>query len=176
MAFTEQQIMGFRCPRWHELPGLSLYMDQVVLVLEEVLGIFADDKERVLTATMVNNYVKQKLLRAPEKKKYDRDHLALLVMITVLKKVLSMGEIEGVVKLLQDHHGQEAGYDLFCTRLEQLLAAFFAPGQVDISSTRHEPAANAALDAALTALCGKLLTQYYLQEGNQSNEKNQRTD
>lgn len=46
------------CPKWNELPELDLYLDQVLLYVNELTttSTFANDKG--LTASMINNYVK----------------------------------------------------------------------------------------------------------------------
>lgn len=137
-------------------------MDQVILVLDESIGLFGDDgKERVVTSTMINNYVKHKLIDPPEKKKYDRSHLALLVVVSVMKRVLSMSEITVMVDMMTEAYGIEAAYDLFCRRLEETLVAVFGGG-----GARFDPdagsEADAVLGAALTALGGKLYLQYCL--------------
>lgn len=46
-----------------------------------------------MTKSMVNNYVKVGMIPRPTGKKYDRDHLAMLIMIGVLKQALSMESI-----------------------------------------------------------------------------------
>lgn len=47
-------------PRWNELPDIDLYLDQVVNYIERCLGAYAVEKEdKVITKTMINNYVKQ---------------------------------------------------------------------------------------------------------------------
>ena len=78
MRITPEQASAFHCPRWEELPKLLLYMDQVILVLEETLSLFVEEKENVVTSTMINNYVKHKVIPAPVKKKYEKEHLANL--------------------------------------------------------------------------------------------------
>lgn len=162
MNLTETGVRAFHCPRWQQLPALSLYMDQVVIVINEVLGLFAEDGESLVTPSMVNNYVKQKLVPAPEKKKYSRQQLAALIQVSVLKRVLSMQEITGLVSALTETYGLEAGYDRFCDELERdLVAVFSAKPGADIRFPLCEGAA-AALNAALTALCGKLYVQNYL--------------
>ena len=63
---TVAELMRFRFPRYAELPKLDLYMDQVLSVVSETLSVFqTEKKEKVLTAAMVNNYVKQKVLPPP---------------------------------------------------------------------------------------------------------------
>lgn len=48
-----------------------------------------------MTKSMVNNYVKVGMIPRPTGKKYDRDHLAMLIMIGVLKQALSMESTAG---------------------------------------------------------------------------------
>ena len=120
--------MELHLPRWNQLPGIALYMDQVVLVLGEMLSPFATAQEGPLvTPTMINNYVKMKLTPPPEKKKYTREHLALFVMICLLKKVFSMTELAGLKKCLLETHSLEEGYDLFCQEMEIRMQAMDGP-------------------------------------------------
>lgn len=43
---------------WERLPELELYMDQVITFLNKQLELFTMDGERLLTPSMINNYVK----------------------------------------------------------------------------------------------------------------------
>ncbi len=110
-----------RIPRWAELPSLGLYMDQVLLVLAGALAPITAGEQ--VTATMVGNYVKMKLVRPSEKKKYAREHLARLIMISLFKHVLSMAEIARVLEELADGRTAGEAYDLFCAQLEECLAS-----------------------------------------------------
>ena len=108
-------------PRWEQLPGIALYMDQVLLVLSGMLEPFAVDDAPMVTATMINNYVKMKLTPPPEKKKYSREHLAWFFLICLLKKVLSMQEIAALKQRLEASMSPEESYDRFCEELELRL-------------------------------------------------------
>ena len=90
--------MEFTCLRWEQLPQIALYMDQVLLVLNQALEPLTVSGVPAVTSTMINNYVKMKLAAPAEKKKYDREHMARFVMICLLKKVLSMAEIAAVLE------------------------------------------------------------------------------
>ncbi|MGD9560352.1 MAG: DUF1836 domain-containing protein [Oscillospiraceae bacterium] len=160
MQLNADTVKTFHCPRWQELPTIPLYMDQVVIVLEGALALFADADEKVLTSTMVNNYVKQRLVPPPVKKKYGREQLSALVVVSLLKRVLSMSEITELTAELTTAYGTEAGYDLFCERLEVSLQAVFAIDKPQFVLEGADVAA--ALDAALGALCGKLYLQNHL--------------
>lgn len=115
--------MEYTCPRWEQLPQIALYMDQVLLVLNQALEPLSVEKAPVVTGTMINNYVKMKLAPPAEKKKYDRAHMARFVMICLLKKVLSMTEIAAVLEHLLQAHSLETCYNLFCRELEIRLAS-----------------------------------------------------
>lgn len=92
----ENFMNDFRLPDWDELPKIELYMDQVIGLITQYLGFFVydPDGEKLLTPSMVNNYVKMRLLPPPVKKKYGRKHIALLIMICTFKQSLSMAAVE----------------------------------------------------------------------------------
>ena len=65
-----------------EIPNIALYMDQVTTFMDEQLEAckrYEDDK--ILTKTMINNYAKNKLLPPPEKKRYSKEHVLMLIFI-----------------------------------------------------------------------------------------------
>lgn len=96
---------------WTALPDIGLYMDQVMTLMERTFG--ATPGMGGITKSMVNNYVKAGLIRRPAGRKYDRDQLAQLIMIAVLKQALSMEEIARVLAVLCEA-GVESGYARFC--------------------------------------------------------------
>ncbi|HFI0703934.1 TPA: DUF1836 domain-containing protein [Streptococcus suis] len=139
-------------PYWHELPDLDLYLDQVLLYVNQVvnsqesleqkslyyssLGNEADNRtgvhqgklktdnvdfRRVLTAAMINNYVKHKQLEKPVKKKYQKQQVARLIALTILKNVFSIQEISQTLNLLLQTDSSETLYNHFvdCMRNEE---------------------------------------------------------
>lgn len=59
MAAWAAAAEGYALPAWEQLPGIPLYMDQVTMVTGEALALFErDEKQSLLTSSMVNNYVK----------------------------------------------------------------------------------------------------------------------
>ncbi len=164
MDMSAEAVRAFRCPRWEELPAIPLYMDQVVLILEDILKIFTADEEKLVTSSMINNYVKQKLISAPEKKKYDRSHLSSLIVVCLLKKVLSISETEGIIALLVETRGREAAYNLFCEELEGMLRLAFDNEGYDKRGFSHYNDEIAPLYAALVALVGKLMVEKIIAE------------
>lgn len=119
-----ENMKNYRCPRWNEYPDLELYMDQVISVMEKNLSLLSGS-EKSITPTMINNYVKQKLLPAPERKKYNRRHTTSLFMICILKRVLSINEINLLMDSLFSVYGEESAFNMFCELLEQSLKCCF---------------------------------------------------
>lgn len=88
-----------------EIPDIDLYMDQVTTFMDEHLkDTRRHPEDKVLTKTMINNYAKNNLLPPPEKKRYSRDHILLLVFIYYFKNVLSFTDIEELFAPLTDGH------------------------------------------------------------------------
>ena len=103
----------FFYPKWEEIPNIDLYLDQVLLYVNQVCAPISPDKEKGLTASMVNNYVKHGYLTKPDKKKYQRKQIARLIAITTLKSVFSIQEIAQTLNTLQTQASSDQLYDAF---------------------------------------------------------------
>ena len=172
MLISSEAALAFHCPRWGELPNIPLYMDQVILVLEESLSLFAEEKERIITPAMINNYVKQKLVPSPVAKRYGREQLASLMMICLLKKVLSMSETTALLAIITAERPLPEAYDMLCAELERDMAlAFASPGAPIDLVIRSGAEACPAMGAAIAALTSKLLVQRFINE-NKNPAKN----
>ena len=67
---------------WNAIPDLGLYMDQVITLITRMYEpLYGDATCGYLSASMINNYVKAKLIPRPIGKKYGREQIALLMMI-----------------------------------------------------------------------------------------------
>ena len=113
-------------PRWEELPEIDLYLDQVVTFIDRYLSSYINNKDengdnKILTKTMINNYVKQKVLEAPVKKKYNRRNLAFLIVICILKQVYSIHDISKLIKIGIRHTPIDVAYNRFCDFLESSI-------------------------------------------------------
>lgn len=98
-----------------DIPNIDLYMDQVTTFMDNRLRSMTrnpgDDK--VLTKTMINNYAKNDLLPSPEKKKYSKEHMLLLIFIYYYKNILSIGDIQTLLApITQKFFKAENGYKL----------------------------------------------------------------
>lgn len=87
-------LRKFRLPTWEEFPDIELYMDQMTLLINRYLAIGDSGEEKAVTASMINNYVKMRIMPPPVKKKYSREHLAYLVVICSLKDALGISAIQ----------------------------------------------------------------------------------
>ena len=103
----------FSYPKWKEIPNIDLYLDQVLLYVNQVCEPISSESDKGLTASMVNNYVKHGYLTKPEKKKYQRHQIARLIAITTLKSVFSIQEIAQTLNTLQTETNSEQLYNAF---------------------------------------------------------------
>ena len=103
----------FSYPKWEDIPNIDLYLDQVLLYVNQVCAPISPDKDKGLTASMVNNYVKHGYLTKPDKKKYQRKQIARLIAITTLKSVFSIQEIARTLNSLQTQASSDQLYDAF---------------------------------------------------------------
>ena len=108
---------------WHMIPDLGLYMDQVITFITRMYQpLYGGAMDGYLSSSMINNYVKSKLIPRPEGKKYNREQIALLSMIVALKQVASMEDIRAMITPT-DGMTVERMYTLFCERQKSALAA-----------------------------------------------------
>ncbi|MCL2383393.1 MAG: DUF1836 domain-containing protein [Oscillospiraceae bacterium] len=122
---TENKVK-FHIPHWEELPDIELYSDQVIKYLEDYLEPFHTDKtEKVITNTMINNYVKQGVIKPPVKKKYNKSHLAYLFVICLLKQVYSIHDIKVLIRLALGVVPVEISYNRFCITLKEAITCIF---------------------------------------------------
>ena len=90
-----ENIFDLETVELSDIPEIELYMDQVTTFMETKLSVYKrNSSDKVLTKTMINNYAKAKLLPAPIKKKYNKNHIMLLILIYHLKSMLSISDIK----------------------------------------------------------------------------------
>ena len=160
-----QEVLACRCPRYNQLPDLTLYSDQVVDALNGYLAPLWPDSEQKVTAAMINNYVKQKVIAPPVKKRYDREQLARLYCICLLKQVFSISEIRGFMEIQTRSYPFPKAYDYFCTELENALQAVFSgrdfsPSSASRVTVESDLVRKVAISFALKLFAAKFL-QYY---------------
>ena len=80
-------------------------MEQVTTPMDKNLSAAArhGNEDKILTKTMINNYAKNNLLPAPNKKKYSKEHILVLIFIYYFKGILSIGDIQKLFSPLNEH-------------------------------------------------------------------------
>ncbi|MFV0254717.1 MAG: DUF1836 domain-containing protein [Erysipelotrichaceae bacterium] len=100
-------------PRFQELPVETLYMGELLIYLNDTLAFIKDGDDKIITKTMINNYVKSGLISTPIKKKYNNEHIAYLIVITILKHSFSLEETQILINFQKKHVPNVLAYNYF---------------------------------------------------------------
>lgn len=168
----------FDLPDWDDLPQLDLYMDQVILLLTRYLApLERGGDEKTITASIINNYVRMKVMPPPVKKRYSRVHLAYLVMICTLKQSLSISCIQ---RLLPEDRSEETVRALYTDFVRQYRASSgflrglpLGCGRVTLScgaSLSLEGDGSLVTTSAILSTLSKSLTEFLLQEDGEERD------
>ena len=112
--------------RIDEMPRIELYLDQVLTLVSQSLSFMTPPGEELLTGSMVNNYVKQRVVPAPQRRRYTRRHVATLTFVCAFKCVFSINEIKALYEACVDRGVNVASaYDGLAGALEDALARRF---------------------------------------------------
>jgi len=85
------------------IPDLDLYMDQVIQLFDKTFQkAKRNEKEKIITKTMINNYAKGGLLLPIKNKRYSKEHVMLLSLIFELKGALSINDIKITLQHVND--------------------------------------------------------------------------
>ena len=158
MEDMKRRLLSYHCPRWNELPDVELYVDQVVSYVERhtsPLDIASEGK--LITSSMINNYVKMKLIPPPVKRKYRPGHLARLIVICSLKRDFSISELREMTEITLKRYNKNEAYDFFCEEMERSLARVFHqevdPPKMEITQEYE------TIQAVMTAFANKIYAQ-----------------
>ena len=108
-----KRLEGCRLPEWDELPDFGLYMDQLVTYVARTFPGISGRLD--LTSSMINNYVKAGLIDKPTGKKYSREALAQLLMISLMKVSTPLDVMNKILR-----SSQKETFLLWITRLNLL--------------------------------------------------------
>ena len=120
-------IADYHLPEWETIPDFGLYMDQVIVLLEQYLSFIpspAGTKEHFVTSSTINNYVRLKIMPAPVKRKYHRVHIAYLIMILTMKQSLSISDVQKVIPPDSSEEEVRVVYENYSEKFRR-LALFF---------------------------------------------------
>ncbi len=124
----ENYLINYKLPAWKELPDIGLYMDQVIALLGQYLDFIPveDQKDKPVTPTTINNYVRLKVMPAPEKRKYYRIHIAYLIMIFTLKQGTSISGIQQILPADAPEEEVKEFYSNYIARLQDISRFYTA--------------------------------------------------
>ena len=159
-----QNIENFKKISWESIPDYGLYSMQLLDYLEEhLLSFFPGTLS--LSQSMINNYVKKEILPKPVNKKYYREHIAMLIVIVVLKEVIPLEGIKEGIELQLDIMGIERAYNEFAEILEKTLNGILGSiekGQIIGTDEFETNLENVALAIAVKAFCYQTVTREIL--------------
>ncbi len=132
-------IKDFHLPKYNEIPNVGLYLEQTSKYISESLSpIFSN----AITGSMISNYVKKGLVSNPIKKQYDREQIAYLIFITIVKTVLSMDDIKLCIDIQKKSYDAVTAYNYFSEEFETLISYIFdakpIPEETNIDFTQEK--------------------------------------
>ena len=163
LARWRSYMEGFCLPTWEALPDMELYMDQVISLVNRYLNLIPqDDTNPVITASAVNNYVRLRMMPAPERKRYSRHHMACVIMICVLKQSLTLAEIQRILPPEMTAENIRQTYNDFVGKMATTTELFIdqvaeVAGQV-LTPENDYGCENLVFHSAVSSVLYKLLT------------------
>lgn len=139
---------------------MELYADQVVNYLEKWLTPFSLVDEKVITKSMINNYVKHGLVGAPKNKKYTRNHLAYLIVVCIFKQAYSMQEITQMISIQVHAYPTDRSYNYFIEDFESCMKSIIESGNFQHSELDE----SSELSKLLHVVVESLVTQIYVRK------------
>ncbi|MDO5708016.1 MAG: DUF1836 domain-containing protein [Andreesenia angusta] len=111
-----------KLPRWDEFPEFGIYRDQLISIVNSSIdNVLYIEENTLLTKSMLNNYVKWKMIPKPIKKKYYKNHIAFCIVISCFKPILTIANINKGIKLQTRIESEENAYNRFCNILESIF-------------------------------------------------------
>ncbi len=98
-----------------DIPGIDLYMDQVTTFMDKRLmaTVRNPENDKILTKTMINNYTKNNLIPPPDRKKYSKEHILLLIFIYYCKNIMSITDIQSLLgPITESYFGKKSEFSL----------------------------------------------------------------
>ncbi len=114
------KLDNFKLIEYSKLPDIELYMDQIITIIDRQLSLFSySSLDKMITSSMVNNYVKGNVIPSPLAKKYNREHLALLEEVITLKQILSIAEIKQIIDTNYKDSNKSDVFDEFVVKYKE---------------------------------------------------------
>lgn len=152
-----EKLLNFKSPNQNAIPNISLYMDQLLEYFESTLGdLKRQDEDAVLTKTMINNYVKSGLIRAPERKKYNRETISDLMVVYHMKKAFSIQDTSHILEVMKSTPGY---YDYFISEQDQVRSDILSKLDSEPENLNTEMALNLLKQLSIEVTIKKQLAE-----------------
>lgn len=156
IAELKKKLETQRPEQWELIPDIDLYMDQIIAYMKRQHIGLASEEEETLTSSMINNYIKSGVLPRAKGKRYDREHIAYLTAVCLLKQILSVKDTGALLKVLMEADGTEDFYKEYREVVDREYAAV-AEELTDAPS--REELARMALTLAVSSYAQKYACQ-----------------
>ena len=147
-----EQMVSERPVSWEQMPDISLYMDQIVSYMSRQLIDFSLGEK--LTPAMINNYIKDGLLPRAEGKRYNREHVAYLTAICILKQIVSVRDTKVLLDEVLSSRDIQGFYGSLREEVDKALNDVTSELNVNMS---REEMTEAALHLAVSAYSRQLI-------------------
>ena len=177
-----EKLERIKLPRYAELPKINLYLDQLIeLIIDYLTPILGSSQSKWISSSMIGNYIKQNLLLKPIGKKYSKDHICNVIIISLAKQVFSSVEMEKIVRIMNSIEQNEtvdtigSDYDNFCMEFETIYDAVFSKNIIADSDSNSLSKESFMVRTIIISIINKLYIQKhldsYLDTINSNNEQ-----
>jgi hypothetical protein len=177
IKFWLDELAKFELTEYEKLPDIDLYMDQMITYLDRHLQPFATSSlDKQITSSMINNYVKGDCIPSPIAKKYNKEHIALILEICLLKKVLNISDIKQIFDINYNNTDFRETYNDFAKNINDKLHSLSSDVNQkieNIDTNDQNALINLALDLSLSANIYTLIAKrilHYLEIQKSLNE------
>ncbi|WP_318764845.1 DUF1836 domain-containing protein [Lactiplantibacillus carotarum] len=115
---TSNSLATVKLVTWDDLPTMPIYMDQLLQLVNQTLAPLALP---AVTKTMVNSYVKQHFFSRPTGRRYTRNHVVAVLVVSILKADFALPTISRAILTIRDSRQVAPRYAQFCAAFEMTL-------------------------------------------------------
>ena len=117
-----EEITKYELTAYENMPDIDLYMDQMITYLERILQPFAlSTLDKQITSSMINNYVKGDCIPSPVSKRYNKEHIAQILEICLLKRANNISDIKQILQASYTEDKIGETYNEFRTKAMTIL-------------------------------------------------------
>ena len=179
LKFWLEEIDKFELASYEKLPDIDLYMDQMITYLERQLNTFSlSTLDKQITSSMINNYVKGDCIPNPIAKKYNKEHIALILEICLLKRAINISDIKQILDSNYQNADFMETYNDFASKATETLHKISHETALkldEIETNNHDELLKLALDLSLVAnvnvIIAKRILDYIEIQNNLKNEE-----